>query len=129
MTSKEMLESNAKIYFAEPYDLMPNADCIITIRAKDAVEYMRNKNLDGYKDDLDALEDFLCIYWASNNSDECEESVINKIKIRRNNGRIKYGCTMERTDLTKKQWLMHAQEEALDLAIYLERCIREEPDG
>ena len=35
----------------------------------------------------------------------------------------KYGVTMERKDVSKIQWLRHAQEEALDLAIYLERCI------
>jgi hypothetical protein len=30
---------------------------------------------------------------------------------------------MERVDLTKKAWLIHAQEEALDLAIYLQKLI------
>ena len=33
---------------------------------------------------------------------------------------------MERTDLSRADWLRHAQEEALDLAIYLERLLREE---
>lgn len=58
---------------------------------------------------------------------ECEESVISKIRLRRNAGRRKYGTSMERTDLTRRQWLQHAQEEAMDLAIYLERLMREEP--
>lgn len=31
-------------------------------------------------------------------------------------GRAKYGVTLERTDLTRAQWLQHAYEEALDLA-------------
>lgn len=57
---------------------------------------------------------------------ECEEAVIEKIRIRRNAGRKKYGTTMERTDLNSFQWLQHAQEEAMDLAIYLERLMREE---
>ena len=57
---------------------------------------------------------------------EIEESVIEKIRLRREAGRKKYGTTMEREDLTRLQWLQHAQEEALDLAIYLERLIREE---
>lgn len=56
---------------------------------------------------------------------ECEEAVIAKIRARREAGRKKYGTTMERTDLTERQWLVHAQEEAMDLAIYLERLIRE----
>lgn len=57
---------------------------------------------------------------------ECEESVIAKIRKRREAGRAKYGTTMERTDLSRLDWLRHAQEEAMDLAIYLERLIREE---
>jgi hypothetical protein len=57
---------------------------------------------------------------------ECENSVCHKIRVRRAKGREKYGTTMERTDLTRLQWLTHAQEEAMDLAIYLERLIRDE---
>ena len=57
---------------------------------------------------------------------ECEESVIQKIRQRRDAGRQKYGMPMERTDLTKRDWMRHAQEEALDLAIYLEKLIQAE---
>lgn len=57
---------------------------------------------------------------------EIEESVIEKIRERRDAGRRKYGTTMERTDLTTRQWLIHAQEEAMDLAIYLEKIIKED---
>lgn len=57
---------------------------------------------------------------------EIEESIIARIRERREAGRAKYGTTMERTDLTRADWLRHAQEEALDLAIYLERLSREE---
>lgn len=52
-----------------------------------------------------------------------EDQVIVKIKKRAMAGKIKYGVTMERTDLTKIQWLIHAQEEALDFAIYLQKLI------
>ena len=38
-------------------------------------------------------------------------------------GKRKYNTTMERKDLTRKAWLIHAQEEALDLAVYLQKCI------
>ena len=55
---------------------------------------------------------------------EIEESVIKKIEERRYRGREKYETTMERTDLPKVEWLRHAQEEALDLAIYLEKLIQ-----
>lgn len=57
---------------------------------------------------------------------ECEEAVIEKIRLRRNAGRKKYLSTMERRDVDYLQWLQHAQEEAMDLAIYLERIMREE---
>lgn len=37
----------------------------------------------------------------------------------------KYGVTLERTDLSLKQWLQHAYEETLDQANYLKRAIIE----
>lgn len=55
---------------------------------------------------------------------QCEQAVISKILIRRKKGRKKYGTTMERKDLTMVKWLEHAQEEAMDLEIYLEKIIR-----
>lgn len=55
---------------------------------------------------------------------ECEEQVIAAIRERRERGRRKYATTMERDDLTPAQWAQHAQEEALDFAIYLERLKR-----
>jgi hypothetical protein len=54
----------------------------------------------------------------------CEEAVIQKIRARREQGLKKYGTSVERTDLSQRQWLIHAQEEAMDLAIYLERLLR-----
>ena len=50
-----------------------------------------------------------------------ERIVCDKILERAELGKNKYGVTMERTDLSIEQWLTHAQEEALDLAIYLEK--------
>ena len=38
-------------------------------------------------------------------------------------GQAKYGHLLTRTDLSKVDWLRHAQEEALDLALYLQRLI------
>ncbi len=31
---------------------------------------------------------------------------------------------MQRTDLSRLDWLRHAQEEAMDLAVYLEKLIQ-----
>jgi len=54
-----------------------------------------------------------------------EEEVVRKIRQRADLGWHKYGKTMERKDLTHIEWLRHAQEEAMDLAVYLERLIRD----
>jgi|TARA_R110002073_G_C9359421_1_gene571304 hypothetical protein len=58
-----------------------------------------------------------------------EYKVCTKITQRAELGKKKYGITMDRTDLTELQWLVHAQEEAMDLAIYLEKIIQEKTNG
>ena len=55
-----------------------------------------------------------------------EDTVITKIAERAEMGLSKYGVTMERDDLSRLEWLQHAQEEAMDLAVYLQRLIEEE---
>lgn len=40
-------------------------------------------------------------------------------------GIAKYGVTLERTDLSLRDWLQHAYEECLDQANYLKRTIIE----
>jgi len=55
-----------------------------------------------------------------------ESSVVSKILKRSNQGFEKYGTTMERSDLSRLEWLIHAQEESMDLAVYLEKLIHEE---
>ena len=54
------------------------------------------------------------------------ERVRTKLYQRSQTGITKYGTTMERTDLSRLDWLRHAQEELLDGAVYLERLIQEE---
>ena len=54
-----------------------------------------------------------------------EKKVCDKIIKRSKIGKKKYGTTMERNDLTKLDWIKHAQEEAMDLAVYLEKIIQE----
>lgn len=51
--------------------------------------------------------------------------VIAELKVREQLGLNKYGTTMDRKDLTTKQWLQHAYEEALDLSLYLKKLIEE----
>ena len=52
-----------------------------------------------------------------------EEKVVHKILKRAEVGFNKYGTTMERVDLSSLEWLIHAQEEAMDLTVYLEKLI------
>lgn len=40
-------------------------------------------------------------------------------------GLQKYGVNTTRSDLSMVDWLRHAQDEAMDLAVYLERIIQD----
>ena len=53
-----------------------------------------------------------------------EDEVCRKIQQRAEFGLKKYGVTLERDDLSELEWLIHAQEEAMDLAGYLEVLIQ-----
>ena len=55
-----------------------------------------------------------------------EDEVCEKIKARSDVGKRKYGVTMEEETLTRLEWLIHAQEEAMDLAVYLQKLIEME---
>ena len=50
-----------------------------------------------------------------------EERLIKHIRHRAEIGLLKYEATMERTDLSPYDWLLHAHEECMDAGIYLER--------
>ena len=54
-----------------------------------------------------------------------EDEVCEEIQARAERGLNKYGVTMEREDLTIVEWLQHALEESLDLAVYLKRLQHE----
>lgn len=58
--------------------------------------------------------------------DKHVEAVRQKMLERSQRGLNKYGVTLERTDLKTLDWLRHAQEEAMDLAAYLQVLIDEE---
>lgn len=60
-----------------------------------------------------------------NEPDPIVEQVRQKLLERSQVGIQKYGCTMERDDLTVLDFLKHHQEELMDAAIYVERLIRD----
>jgi hypothetical protein len=47
--------------------------------------------------------------------------VLSRFAERSQVGINKYNTTLERTDLNTLEWLTHAQEEAMDFVLYLER--------
>ena len=49
------------------------------------------------------------------------ESVINQFRERSEVGINKYGVTLDRTDLSSLEWINHAQQEAMDFVLYLEK--------
>lgn len=60
-----------------------------------------------------------------NAPDPIVERVRQKLLDRSQVGMAKYGCTMERDDLTVLDFLKHHQEELMDAAIYVERLIQD----
>lgn len=58
-------------------------------------------------------------------SDPIVNLVLDRIFRRSEAGMKKYGVTMLRDDVSTIEWLRHAQEEALDFAVYIERVIHD----
>lgn len=54
-----------------------------------------------------------------------EEKVIAEIRRRAEKGEAKYGTTMDRNDLSLKEWLQHLKEELMDGVIYIQKIINE----
>jgi hypothetical protein len=57
--------------------------------------------------------------------DEIVRNVLKRFNARSNVGIDKYSTTLERNDLSTLEWLTHAQEEAMDFVLYLERLKQE----
>jgi hypothetical protein len=59
--------------------------------------------------------------------DNCQsdiyKEVISDLISREKMGRTKYGTTVDNANLSEKEWMQHAYEEALDFAIYLKRLM------
>ena len=53
--------------------------------------------------------------------DTIVKSVIDQFKERSEVGIKKYGVTLDRDDLSALEWINHAQQEAMDFCLYLEK--------
>lgn len=54
-----------------------------------------------------------------------EARICTEIAARQQMGINKYGATVAENPLSLREWLVHAKQEALDQAIYLQRAIEE----
>ena len=57
--------------------------------------------------------------------DSIVDSILNKFVDRAEMGFVKYNNTLDRKDLSKAEWINHAQEELMDGILYLERLKQE----
>ncbi len=58
---------------------------------------------------------------STENTDSIVFSIIRQFKDRADFGKKKYGTTLDREDLSSKDWIQHAQEELMDAILYLEK--------
>ena len=54
-------------------------------------------------------------------TDAITEAVVAQLRTRAEKGKLKYGTTMDRDDLTLMEWLQHLQEELMDATVYVEK--------
>jgi hypothetical protein len=57
-------------------------------------------------------------------TDSIVDSIIDEHIKRAEMGKTKYNNTLDRTDLSVIDYLQHAKEEAMDLALYLEKTLQ-----
>lgn len=53
--------------------------------------------------------------------DSIVRSIVHKFLDRSRVGQQKYNTTLDRTDLSTHDWIVHAQEELMDAILYLEK--------
>ena len=57
------------------------------------------------------------------------QEVIKDMKAREELGKVKYGTTVDRGDLTLRDWLQHLLEEQMDAVLYTKAAIRSIDNG
>ena len=53
--------------------------------------------------------------------DEIVERVVSLFRSRSQRGIEKYGTTLDKNELSNREWLQHLQEELMDAALYVEK--------
>jgi len=54
--------------------------------------------------------------------DKVVNNVVQAFLSRSNEGKKKYGTTLDKNKLSLREWINHSQEEAMDFVLYLERA-------
>tara|TARA_R110000803_G_scaffold2472_11_gene8446 strand:+ start:2168 stop:2497 length:330 start_codon:yes stop_codon:yes gene_type:complete len=89
-------------------------------------KYHENKSRNLYPGDI-IVTQFISnkspIDKSTSEKDQYVQSVKEKFEKRSQTGIKKYNTTLERTDLNLSDWLLHAQEEAMDFTLYLEKIM------
>ena len=96
-------------------------DFINWLREKDYCRLQIGKFIDMEGNLSDNYKSLYTEFKKETMKDTIVESVINQFKERSSVGINKYGVTLDRTDLTRLEWINHAQQEAMDMILYLEK--------
>lgn len=83
-------------------------DCLVQCHGKNQELFFRNNEVE-FIESIEPQQDTIV------------ESVINQFRERSEVGIKKYGVTLDREDLSSLEWISHAQQEAMDFCLYLEK--------
>jgi hypothetical protein len=59
-----------------------------------------------------------------NKTDSIVDSVIDKFVERATIGKEKYGCDLDRNDLSLEEWLEHSLQEKMDDILYIQKALK-----
>jgi len=101
----------------------PELPCDAVSNEKEKVIPTQGGSLDIAPEDLEAVIAAMCEATQPEEDSVCPmaSNVAESVLKRAIFGLDKYGVTTDRNDLTIGQWLTHAQEEAMDLSVYIEK--------
>lgn len=116
--SKDMYKQGEKVYVIKLVDDKRYFDRYEVVSVEDAKEHgcwLTGINQMGQQ----------TTRWYNNSefikADSIVESLVDQLRNRSVVGMAKYNTNLDRKDLTIKEWVEHAKQEAMDLALYLEK--------
>jgi len=107
-TKEEIQEANLALHL-----MFPNLSTDLQYRFRNAIQTIGCA--------IDEIEEIKEEPMNQQIEDQIVLRVLARFSERSQVGIKKYNTTLERTDLSTLEWLTHAQEEAMDFVLYLER--------